>query len=104
MWTSRTGDGYFSLIAHFITDEFIMYSSQLQCHHMPGTHNHALISKGITSALGKWCVNLDDIVVFVTDSNLLRTILRNYTYLVHAILDLSVQKAFVIPEVQTAIS
>ena len=31
MWTSIGGDGYFSLTAHFITDEFLMYSSQLQC-------------------------------------------------------------------------
>jgi len=68
MWTSRGGDGYFSLAAHFITYEFLMYSSQLQCHHMPGTHDHAHISTGITSALREWCVNLDDVVVVVTDN------------------------------------
>jgi len=87
MWTSRAGDGYFSLTAHFITDEFLMYSNQLQCHHMPGTHNHAHISAGITSALTEWCVSLDDVVVFMEAMlrNLLRMILRNCTYLVQAI-------------------
>ena len=43
MWTSRAGDEYFSLTAHFITDQFLMHSSQLHCHHMPGVHDHTNI-------------------------------------------------------------
>jgi len=76
---------------------------------MPGTHNHAHISIGITSTLREWCVILDGVVVFVTDNGsnvkkfvklkIVITLCRPYTYC-----SLSVQKAFVIPEVQTAIS
>ena len=110
MWTSRAGDGYFSLTSHFITDEFLMYSSQLHCHHMPGTHDHTHISAGITRALREWCVNLDDVVAFVTDngSNVKKSVKDDLEKLhlpcAGHTLNLSVQKAFAVPEVQTAIS
>ena len=110
IWTSRAGDGYFSLTAHYITDQFVMHSSQLHCHHMPGVHDHVHISEGITSALVEWCINLDDIVAFVTDngSNIKKSVKEDLDKLhlpcAGHTLNLSVQKAFSVPEIQTAIS
>ena len=69
MWTSRAGDGYFSLTAHYLTEEFEMYSSHLQCHHLPGVHDHTHISEAITDALSEWYIQLDiNFVAFVTDN------------------------------------
>ena len=110
IWTSRAGDGYFSLTAHYITDHFVMHSSQLHCHHMPGVHDHMHISEGITSALMEWCINLDDIVAFVTHngSNIKKSVKEDLDKLhlpcAGHTLNLSVQKAFSVPEIQTAIS
>jgi len=44
-----------------------MLSNHLQCHHLPGEHDHTHISKAITDALSEWCIQLDkDVVAFVT--------------------------------------
>ena len=110
IWTSRAGDGYFSLTAHYITDQFVMHSSQLHCHHMPGAHDHTHISEGITSALTEWCIHSDDIVAFVTDngSNIKKSVKEDLNKLhlscAGHTLNLSVQKAFSVPDIQTAIS
>jgi len=110
MWTSRARDGYFSLTVHYITEEFKMHSSQLQCQHLPGVHDHIHISEAITSALSEWYIQLDKgVVVFVTDngSNIKKSLkddLRklNIPCAGHT-LNLSVQKAFSVPELKTAI-
>ena len=87
-----------------------MHSSQLHCHHMPGVHDHMHISEGITSAVMEWCINLDDIVAFVTDngSNIKKSVKEDLDKLhlpcAGHTLNLSVQKAFSVPEIQTAIS
>ena len=66
MWTSRAGDGYCLLTVHHVTERFKMHSSQLQCQHLPGVHDH---SEAITGALCEWRIQLGkDIVAFVTDN------------------------------------
>lgn len=111
MWTSRAGEGYFSLTAHYITEEFEMHSSHLQCHHLPGVHDHAHISEAINDSLADWCIHLDtDVVVFVTDngSNIKKSLKDDLNKLnlpcAGHTLNLSVQRAFLLPEVRTAIS
>ena len=111
MWTSRTGDGYFSLTVHYVTEKFEMVSNQLQCQHLPGEHNHTHISEAITAALSEWCIQLDeDVVAFVTDngSNIKKSLKDDLKILIlpcsgHTF-NLSVQKAFTLPEVHTAIA
>ena len=69
MRTSKAGEGYFSLTAHYITEEFEMHSGHLQCHHLPGIHDHAHISEAINDSLADWYIQLDnDVVAFVTDN------------------------------------
>ena len=87
-----------------------MHSNQLHYHHMPGVHDHTKISEGITSALTEWCVHLDDVVAFVTDNgnNVKKPVKEDLDKLhlscASHTLNLSAQEAFVIPEVQSAIS
>ena len=111
MWTSRAGEGYFSLTAHYITEEFEMCSSHLQCHHLPGVHDHTHISDAISDALADWCIQLDtDVVAFVTDngSNIKKSLKDDLNKLnlpcAGHTLNLSVQRAFLLPEVRTAVS
>ena len=69
MWSSRSGDGYISLICHFITSEFQMCFHNLQTHHFPGTHDYATISQALTAAASDWCINFEkQLVAFTTDS------------------------------------
>ena len=69
MWSSRTGDGYISLICHFITPEFKMCCHNLQTDHFPGVHDFNTICQALTMAAVEWCINLDkQIVAFTTDS------------------------------------
>ena len=111
MWTSRGGDGYFLLTTRYKTEEFEMQSRHLQCHHLPGVHDHIHISEAITDALAEWCIQLDtDVVAFVTDnaSNIKKSLkhdlgILNLPCAGHT-LNLAVQKAFSLPEVHTAIS
>ena len=110
MWTSRSGQGYFSLIAHYVTSEFEMKHSSLQCHHMPGTHDHSHLSGAISDSLCEWCIDADkDVTAFTTDndSNVVKAVedldkirlpCAGHT------LNLSVQKAFEVQAVQKAIS
>ena len=52
MWTSQSGESYFSLTAHYVTSGFGIKHSSLQCHHMPGTHDHSHLSSVIHLANG----------------------------------------------------
>ena len=54
MWTTGGGEGYFSLTAHYITEEFEMYSSHLQCHHLTGVHDHVHVSEVIIDSIADW--------------------------------------------------
>ena len=113
MWTSRTGEGYFLLTAHYmhVTEEFEMHSSHLQCHLLPGVHDHVHVSEVINDSHADWCIQLDtDVVAFVTDngSNIKKSLKddRNKLNLLCAChtQNLSVQRAFLLPQVCTAIS
>ena len=111
MWTSRAGDGYFSLTVHYVTEKFEMVTNQLQCQHLPGEHDHAHISEAITAALSEWYIQLDeDVVAFVTDngSNIKKSLkddlrILNLPCSGHT-LNLSGQKAFTLPDVCTAVA
>ena len=111
MWTSRAGDGYFPLTVHYVTEKFVMVSNQLQCQNLPGEHDHTHISEAITAVLSEWCIQLDEgNVAFVTDngSNIKKSLkddlrILNLPCSGHT-LNLSVQKAFTLPEVHTAVA
>ena len=47
MWTSRAGDCYISLTAHYLTDTFDFEHKTLQCLPSPGHHDHSTISSAI---------------------------------------------------------
>ena len=44
MWTSRVGDGYISLTAHYITDDFELCHHNLSTCHFPGSHKCTCLS------------------------------------------------------------
>ena len=68
VWTSRAGDGYFSLTCHYITTDFSLNHSSLLCCHMPGSHDHTRTSEAITDSLKEWCINLANVTAFTTDN------------------------------------
>jgi len=111
LWTSKAGDDYFSLTVHYVNEGFEMVSNQVQCQHLLGEHDHTHISEAIIAALSEWCIQLDeDVVAFVTDngSNIKKSLrddlkILNLPCSVHT-LNLSVQKAFALPEVHTAVA
>ena len=78
MWTSRTGEGYFSLTAH-ITEEFEIHSSHLQLHLLPGVHDHVHISEVINDSHADWCVQLDTDVVAFNGSNIKKSLKMTVT-------------------------
>ena len=108
MWTSRAGEGYFSLhniiLLKSLKCTVVTYSAIIYLGH---TH----ISDAITDALADWCIQLDtDVVAFVTDngSNIKKSSKDDLNKLnlpcAGHTLNLSVQRAFLLPEVHTAIS
>ena len=108
IWTSRSGEGYFSLTAHYVTSGFEMKHSSLQCHHMAGTHNHSNLSGAISDSLGEWCIDVDKDVTAFNGSNVVKAVEEDLDK-VHLpcaghTLNLSVQKAFEVQAVQKAIS
>ena len=111
MWTSRAGDAYFSLTTHYITpNDFEMKHNSLQCHFMPGSHDHVLISTAIRDSLKEWCIDLkEDVSAFTTDngSNVVKAIEEDLEKVrlpcAGHTLNLSVQKAFDVPGVERAI-
>lgn len=69
MWTSRAGDGYISLTAHYITSTFELESKTLQCLPLPGHHDHVKVSSAITSCLEQWLIDVDTVVTAFTTDN-----------------------------------
>ena len=77
MWTSRAGDGYISLTAHYIIDEFEMMHSSLSTHHLPGKHDHTNIAEAIQKLADLWNIDLENQVsCFTTDngSNIVKSL------------------------------
>ena len=60
MWTSRSGDGYISLTAHYITADFEMKHNNLTTCHLPGTHDHTNIAAALRNLAEQWVIDLDD--------------------------------------------
>jgi len=101
MWTSCAGNGYFFLTANYITSDFEMKHSSLQCHHTLGTHEHSHIAGAISTSTGEWCIDLErDVTAFTTDngSSIVKAVEQDLGKLrlpcAGHTLNLSVQKAF----------
>ena len=71
MWTSRAGDGYISLTAHYITDNFELCHQNLSTCHFPGTHDYLNITEILQKFADAWNIDLDNQVsCFTTDNGL----------------------------------
>ena len=77
MWTSRAGDGYISLTAHYIKNDFKLFHQNLSTCHFPGTHDHLNIAEILQKLADTWHIDLDDQVsCFATDngSNIVKSL------------------------------
>ncbi|XP_011406608.1 PREDICTED: zinc finger BED domain-containing protein 1-like [Amphimedon queenslandica] len=77
MWTSRAGDGFISLTAHYLTDTFDLEHKTLQCLPLPGHHDHTSISSAITCCTGNWLIDIaKNVTAFTTDngSNIVKAV------------------------------
>ena len=77
MWTSRAGDGYISLTAHYLTDNFDFEHKTLQCLPLPGHHDHSTISSAIIGCTEEWLININkNVAAFTTDngSNIVKAV------------------------------
>ena len=77
MWTSRTGDRYISLTAHYITDDFELCHHNLSTCHFPGSHNHSTIAEILQKLADTWSIDLNEHVsCFTTDngSNIVKSL------------------------------
>ena len=69
MWTSRAGDGYISLTAHYITDNFELCHHNLSTCHFPGSHNHSTIAEILQKLADTWSIDLNEHVSCFTADN-----------------------------------
>ena len=69
MWTSHSGHGYISLIAHYIAADFEMNHNYLTTCHLPGTHDHTNIATALRNLADEWEIDLDDQVTCFTTDN-----------------------------------
>ena len=69
MWTSRRGNDYISLTAHYIIDDFEFYHHNLNPCYFPGTHNHYNIAEILQKLADSWYIDLDDQVSSFTTDN-----------------------------------
>ena len=77
MWTSRAGDGYISLTAHYITDDFELSHQNLSTCHFPGTHDHSNIAEILQKLANTWHIDLgEQVSCFTTDngSNIVKSL------------------------------
>ena len=77
IWTSRAGDGYISLTAHYVTDDFELCHHNLSTCHFPGTHDHSNIAEILQKLADTWNIDLDNQVsCFTTDngSNIVKSL------------------------------
>ncbi len=77
MWTSRAGDGYISLTAHYLTSTFEFESKTHKCLPLPGRHDHTRVSSAITGCLEEWLIDIDtSVTAFTTDngSNIVKAV------------------------------
>ena len=69
MWASRAGDGYISLTAYYITDNFELCHQNLSTCHFPGTHDHLNIAEILQKLADAWNIDLDNQVSCFTTDN-----------------------------------
>ena len=110
MWTSKAGDGYISLTAHFICRNFEMLHRNLETRHLPGVHDHSHLANALRASASEWCINLAHVSAFTTDNaaNIVKTVKEDLeiTHLPCAghTLNLAVQSALKVPAISTALS
>ena len=56
MWTSQSGDGYISLIAHYINVKFEMQRNNLTTCPLLGTHDHTNIADALQKLTDEWVI------------------------------------------------
>jgi len=109
-WTSRAGDGYISLTAHFICHNFEMMHRNLETRHLPGVHDHSHLAIALRASTSEWCINLAHMSAFTTDNatNIVKTVIEDLeiTHLPCAghTLNLAVQSALKVPAISSALS
>ena len=69
MWTSRSNDGYISLITHFINDEFLMCHRNLVTRNFPGRHTAVNIAEILKECTEEWKIDIQKKVAAVTTDN-----------------------------------
>ena len=69
MWTSRAGDRYISLTAHYITEYFELCHQNLSMCHFPGTHGHSNIAEILQKLAGTWGIDLGEQVSCFSTNN-----------------------------------
>ncbi|KAK9136106.1 hypothetical protein Syun_015436 [Stephania yunnanensis] len=67
MWTSITSDGYITLTAHYIDEDWVLQKRILNFCFMPPPHSGVAIAEKISALLGSW--NLDKKLFSITLDN-----------------------------------
>ena len=87
-----------------------MEHKTLQCHHMPGTHDHGSITQVVESCASDWCFDIKNCIsAFTTDnaSNITKAIVKDLgmTHMPCAghTLNLSVQAGLKVASIQTVL-
>ncbi|KAK9101816.1 hypothetical protein Sjap_019070 [Stephania japonica] len=65
MWTSITSDGYITLTAHYIDEDWVLQKRILNFCFMPPPHSGVAIAEKISALLGSW--NLDKKLFSITE-------------------------------------
>ena len=107
LWTSKAGDAYISLTAHFVCRNFEMMHRNLETHHLPGVHDHSHLANALHDSTSEWCIDLDHVSAFTTD-NIVKTVKEDLV-VIHLpcaghTLNLAVQSALKVPAISTALS
>ena len=110
LWTSKAGDAYISLTAHFVCRNFEMMHRNLETRHLPGVHDHSHLASALRDSTSEWCIDLDHVSAFTTDngSNIVKTVKEDLE-VIHLpcaghTLNLAVQSALKVPAISTALS
>ena len=75
-WTSEAKSPYFSLTAHFITEDWKLMSACLNCTLLDVDHTALNLKESLTNALDEWNISRSSVAAFSTDngSNIVQAI------------------------------